>query len=381
MASTFDPFTQNVTFHTADGTPFEVNVQDIDTLLQYCIQICTNYGAQLGASIVLFVILLLLTRPEKRSSSVFILNCTALLSNVARLFCQILYFTSDFVRVYAYFSGDFSRVPTSAYANSVIAVVFYTILVICIEASLVLQVQVICANLGRVYRQILLTLSIVVALIPVGFRMAMMVENAITIMAAESSLPLIWLQSAENITATISICFFCAIFVAKLGFAIRQRRRLGVRDFGPMKVIFVMGCQTLVIPAIFSIIHYIVAVPALSSNVATLVTISLPLSSIWAGVALTKVSSGAGSGSNTGTGSGSSRRNLWTKLSFPVWDSRNTSSTATSSSMPTMNPVSTCYADIGSSKQLKQQATTEEIGITVEHEISVHSLKRESDMV
>ncbi|TPR06841.1 Mis12-Mtw1 family protein [Aspergillus niger] len=287
MAST-DPFAQNVTFHTGDGTPFEVNVQEIDTFLQYCIQICTNYGAQLGASIVLFVILLLLTRPEKRSSSVFILNCAALLSNVGRLFCQILYFTTDFVRVYAYFSGDFSRVPTSAYANSVIAVVFYTILVICIEASLVLQVQVICANLGRVYRQVLLSLSIVVALIPVGFRMAMMVENAIAIMAAESSIPLIWLQSAENITATISICFFCAVFVAKLGFAIRQRRRLGVRDFGPMKVIFIMGCQTLVIPATFSIIHYIAAVPALSSNVATLVTISLPLSSIWAGVALTK---------------------------------------------------------------------------------------------
>ncbi|KAI3005599.1 hypothetical protein CBS147346_4265 [Aspergillus niger] len=378
MAST-DPFAQNITFHTGDGTPFEVNVQEIDTFLQYCIQICTNYGAQLGASIVLFVILLLLTRPEKRSSSVFILNCAALLSNVGRLFCQILYFTTDFVRVYAYFSGDFSRVPTSAYANSVIAVVFYTILVICIEASLVLQVQVICANLGRVYRQVLLSLSIVVALIPVGFRMAMMVENAIAIMAAESSIPLIWLQSAENITATISICFFCAIFVAKLGFAIRQRRRLGVRDFGPMKVILIMGCQTLVIPAIFSIIHYIAAVPALSSNVATLVTISLPLSSIWAGVALTKVSSGAGAGS--GTGSGSSGRNLWNVLSFPVWDSRNTTSTTTSSSTPTVNPVSTCYADNGSSKQCKQQTNTEEIGITVEHEISVQSFKREKDMV
>ncbi|GLA03005.1 hypothetical protein AnigIFM60653_002576 [Aspergillus niger] len=378
MAST-DPFAQNVTFHTGDGTPFEVNVQEIDTFLQYCIQICTNYGAQLGASIVLFVILLLLTRPEKRSSSVFILNCAALLSNVGRLFCQILYFTTDFVRVYAYFSGDFSRVPTSAYANSVIAVVFYTILVICIEASLVLQVQVICANLGRVYRQILLSLSIVVALIPVGFRMAMMVENAIAIMAAESSIPLIWLQSAENITATISICFFSAIFVAKLGFAIRQRRRLGVRDFGPMKVIFIMGCQTLVIPATFSIIHYIAAVPALSSNVATLVTISLPLSSIWAGVALTKVSSGAGTGS--GTGSGSSGRNLWNVLSFPVWDSRNTTSTTTSSSTPTVNPVSTCYADNGSSKQCKQQTNTEEVGITVEHEISVQSSKREKDMV
>lgn len=49
--------------------------------------------------------------------------------------------------------------------------------------------------------------------------------------------------------------------------------------------------------------------------------------------------------------------------------------------MPTMNPVSTCYADNGSSKQLKQQTDTEEIGITVEHEITVQSFKRERDMV
>ncbi|PYI07897.1 hypothetical protein BO78DRAFT_81561 [Aspergillus sclerotiicarbonarius CBS 121057] len=375
MASHFDPFTQNVTMHTADGTPFEVNVQAIDEFLQYCIRICINYSAQLGASIVLLVILLLLTRPEKRRSSVFILNSSALLSNIARLVCQILYFTSDFVRVYPTFAGDYSRVPTSAYANSIIAVVFYTLLVICIEASLVLQVQVICANLGHVYRHILLTFSIVVALIPVGFRMALMVQNAISIMSAESNKLLIWLSSTENIVFTISICFFCAVFVTKLGFAIRQRRRLGVRDFGPMKVIFVMGCQTLVIPAFFSILHYIVTVPELFSNVATLVTISLPLSSIWAGVSLTNTSSAFG----TGFGSDSSRRNLWNKLSFPMWDSRNT--TTNLSSTQTVKQVATCYADNTPSKQTQQPHNAEELGISVEHDISVQSFKRERDMV
>ncbi|PWY86537.1 mating-type alpha-pheromone receptor PreB [Aspergillus sclerotioniger CBS 115572] len=340
MASHFDPFTQNVTMHTANGTPFEVNVQAIDDeLMQYCIRAGINYSAQLGASIVLFVILVLLTRPEKRRSSVFILNSSALLSNVGRLVCQTLYFTSDFVRVYTYFSGDYSHVPTSAYANSVIAVVFYTLLVICIEASLVLQVQVICANLGRLYRHILLAFSTVVALIPIGFRMAMMVENAKSIMGAKSNIPLIWLQSTENIVFTISICFFCAIFVSKLGFAIRQRRRLGMRDFGPMRVIFVMGCQTLVIPAFFSIIHYIVSVPMLSSNVATLVTIFLPLSS--------------GPDKNTS--------NL--------------------SSTPTIKQVATRYTDNIPSRQAQQQHNAEELGIAVEHDISVPSFKRERDMV
>lgn len=84
---------------------------------------------------------------------------------------------------------------------------------------------------------------------------------------------------------------------------------MGLKKFGPLHVIFIMGCQTLVIPglfappspftnliihkiwywfvrdkklAIFSIIQYYSSIPAMSSNVLTLVAIFLPLSSLWA---------------------------------------------------------------------------------------------------
>ena len=117
----------------------------------------------------------------------------------------------------------------------------------------------------------------------------------------------------------------------------------------------------------------------LSSNVATLVTISLPLSSLWAGVTLHKSSSGSGTTSATATGSDSSRRNLWNKLSFPIWDSRNTT---TLSSTPTIKQTATCYADNTPAKQAQQQQhNADELGIAVEHDISVHSYKRERDMV
>ncbi|PYH95916.1 hypothetical protein BO71DRAFT_322127 [Aspergillus ellipticus CBS 707.79] len=369
MPSNFDPFTQNLTFLAATGTPFEVTVTALDEFLQYDVRICINYGAQLGASIVLFVILLLLTRPEKRRSSVFLLNCFALLSNVGRLVCQAVYFTTPFVQIYAIFAGDFSRVPASAYANSIIAEVFITILMLCLEASLVLQVQVICANLRRRYRHALLAVSAAVALIPIGFRMALMVKNCQTIMAAMPSGSLSSLQSDENIAITISICFFCAIFVGKLGYAIQQRRRLGVREFGPMKVIFVMGCQTLVVPAFFSILHYIVEVPQLASNVLTLVTISLPLSSIWAGVTLDNPS-------HSGSGS-SPRRNLCNLLSFSNF--LDTRQTASSSMTASLKPGTTCYTDQTSSKQ--PQRDIQEFGISVEHDISVQSFTREKDIV
>jgi pheromone alpha factor receptor len=262
MASDFDPWTQNVTFYLANGDPFPVPIQDVDDFAQYPVRICINYGAQLGGTVVLLVILLLLTKSEKRRSYVFCLNCLALLLNFARLLCQIIFFTSPFTHPYAYFSGDYSRVPDSAYANSIFSVIFYSVLLTLIEASLVLQVQAVCVNLRRLYRHALLGLSIVVALIPLAFRYWYAVENIKSIIGAVTTQPVNFIESISQISITVSICCFCAVFVTKLAFAIRLRRKLGITDFGPMKVIFIMGCQTMVIPGTFfncslpNLIHY-----------------------------------------------------------------------------------------------------------------------------
>ena len=118
----------------------------------------------------------------------------------------------------------------------------------CVESSLVLQVQVVCSTLGSLYRRLLLGMSVLIALVPLGLRFAYVVEASRYIADAKPSIEIQWLESATNIAITISICFFCVVFVGKLGYAIKQRKRLGVREFGPMKVIFIMGCQTLVIP-------------------------------------------------------------------------------------------------------------------------------------
>lgn len=252
MASDFDPWNQNVIFHTADGSPFEVPIAVLQNFAQYPIRVCINYASQLGASVILLVILLLLTRAEKRTSSVFWLNCLALLLNFARLLCSMIVFTSNFYRVYSYFSGDFSRVTSADYANSVLGVLFTALLQTILEVSLVLQVQVVCSNLRHSWRRSLLGVSIVVAIVPIAFRYWLSVLNIRHILDAASPVQFNWLEKAGNICLTVSICFFCAIFVTKLGFAIRLRRKLGLTEFGPTKAIFIMGCQTMVIPGTFS---------------------------------------------------------------------------------------------------------------------------------
>jgi pheromone alpha factor receptor len=246
--SEFNPFNQTVIIHDRNGDPIEVWLPRADVFVQYCIRICINYSAQLGASIALFVVLVLLTQASKRFSSVYVLNGLALVLNIIRLVCQIIYFTTDFTELYRFFAQDYRGIPAGAYAASVIGVVVVFLVLVCVLSSLVLQVQVVCSTLRIRYRRLLLVTSVLVALVPLGLRLAYVVLISELIVKALPSYRVQWLESATNIALTVNICFFCVIFVAKLGYAIKERMRLGVREFGPMKAIFIMGCQTMFIP-------------------------------------------------------------------------------------------------------------------------------------
>lgn len=250
MSSTapFDPFTQTFTLLLADSTPFNLTIPDLDDFILYNVQICINYGSQLGASLVLLIVLLLLTKPDKRLSPISILNTLGLTINVIRNIIQCLYFTGPFSETYAYFGQDYSRVPKSDYATSIAGAVLTFILLICVEMSLIFQVRVMCVMVRESYRLALFVVSNMIALPALGFRFALCVENAQYIISLTPPTALNWLESASNITTSISICWFCIIFVTKLGFALVERKKLGIGQFGPMQIIFIMGCQTLVIP-------------------------------------------------------------------------------------------------------------------------------------
>ena len=261
-----DPFNQSFTLLLPDGTPFNLTVQDLETYNLYNVRISINYGSQLGASLLLLIVMALLTKPDKRRSPIFVLNSLALAFNFIRSLLQCLYFTSGFNVPYAYFAGDFSRVPSTDYANSVAADIFTLLVLVVLEMSLVMQIYVVCATMKNSHRRGITMICGLVALLAIGFRLALVVENVKSILKAAAFRSWKWLASATNITATISICFFCAMFVAKLAMAMWERRKLGLRQYGPMRIIFIMGCQTLFVPGKDHFIRY------LSSNADNIVS-------------------------------------------------------------------------------------------------------------
>ncbi|KAF2103508.1 hypothetical protein NA57DRAFT_64014 [Rhizodiscina lignyota] len=265
-------------------------MDDLVYYVYYGIRICINIGTQIGASALLLFILLLLSSAGKRRSTVFILNAVALLLNVVRSILGVCYYTGPFYHPYPYFSGDYSDIPTSAFGVSISANIFTLIVLVLVESSLIFQIRVASVTTRKVNRFWIMLVSICVAMVAIGFRFALTVVSARATLALQNTDDINWLPNATNITTTISICFFCAIFLFKLGFAILQRRSLGIHKFGPMQAIFIMGCQTLLIPALFSIFEYVGSDVELASQTLTTCTLFLPLSSMWASATLEQAS-------------------------------------------------------------------------------------------
>ncbi|KAJ8611124.1 hypothetical protein MRB53_038119 [Persea americana] len=276
FSSVDDARHQTIIVYSADGTPNPVPVPAIDDFIYYGIRICINYSSQIGASVMLLVALLLLTRPEKRKTPIFALNAAALFLNTIRSILQCLYFTGSFYDFYIFFTGSQYLVPSSEYATSITGVVFTFFVLLCIEASLTFQTRAVCAAMDEKLRLPAIGLSTIVALTAVAFRFALTIKNCMAITAVEHEErpeKFQWVAAASNYTTLASICFFSLIFVVKLGFAMQQRKKLGIKQFGPMQIFFIMGCQTMITCT---------NVPELGSQVLTVTAIFLPLSAMWA---------------------------------------------------------------------------------------------------
>ncbi|KAI9708206.1 MAG: hypothetical protein M1820_004160 [Bogoriella megaspora] len=293
----FDPFSQAVTLLMTDGTPWNITLPEIQDFISYSAQVSIVWGSQIGATLMVLLILLLSTKAEKRQSPVFITNTVALVLNFIRCVLCSLYCAGPWYNFYAQLTGDFENVPNSQFAISVAGAVFTFLVVVCIEISLITQAYVVCVTATRAQRFWIMVVSMTVALLALGFVCGNMVLNAKSIMSTVIGPYDDMIASASNITLTISICYFCLIFIFKLGYAILERRKLGLKQFGPMQIIVIMSSQTLIVPVIFAGIQYRPnLIPLSYSLVPTIVALFLPLSSLWAAASID--GSNANSGPN-----------------------------------------------------------------------------------
>lgn len=247
LPSTFDPWTQEFTLYGQDGSSFTTSMELLDSYRLYGMRLAINYGTQIGASVILLLVLLLLTTSQKRKSSIFILNALCLVCNTLRCTFSCCFLTGNLLHPYTQLSGDPSRATTRDIAVSVTSNTLTLIVTALVMASLCLQVWVVCVITGRLQRVLIMGTTTVMALVAVGYKLAFIIEsNRATVQL--TSVASGTLGAISYITQAVAILLYSCVFTWKLGYAIVQRRRLKMLQFGPMQIVFIMGCQTMIIP-------------------------------------------------------------------------------------------------------------------------------------
>ena len=242
---------QNVTFVNPDGSTIELNLTEFDWFRMYTARIAINYGTQIGASIILPTVLLLLTRSEKRKSCLFVTNALCLFVNVIRMILCSCFTTSTIWNLFTQLTNNYAQVTERDIATSAATDIFALTLSVLIMISLSLQVWVVCITTVPVQRYIIMSVTGLVACVAVGFRAAFTIINIRETSHRRTIDAYPILVPASAISQAVSICLHSCVFTYKLGHAIMQRRKLKMTQFGPMQVFFTMGCQTMFVPGTF----------------------------------------------------------------------------------------------------------------------------------
>lgn len=237
---------QNITLYAPDGSLIQVDMESVNLYRLHTARVSISYGSQIGASVVLLLVLLLLTRSEKRKSSIFILNALCLVANSLRCIFSACFITGNLMHPYTQLTA-IPRATTTDLAVSIVAAILSFVVTTLVMVSLSLQIWVACVTTSKLQRIFIMGSTTTTALVSVGFRFAFTVASIIaTIHLTDRGIDK--LSAGSYITQAAAILLYSCVFTWKLGCAVVQRRRLKMLQFGPMQIVFIMGCQTMVVP-------------------------------------------------------------------------------------------------------------------------------------
>lgn len=251
MAPGFNPHKQTVNFLAGDGeTPIKVPIHLIDTFNEESVSISVNYGTQLGACVIMLLVLLIMTPSNKFRRPSTILNIIALILCSARMALLASFFSSPFNEFYNYWAADYSSVSSYHFHASVAGNAFSLLLVVAIELALMNQAWTMVSLWPHVARYCLVIISAGVTLLTISWRLAYTVVLSNAVYAAESARPIRWVVQWAIITNAVSICWFCALFNLKLVLHLISNRSIlpSCQSLTPMDVLVMTNGLLMIIP-------------------------------------------------------------------------------------------------------------------------------------
>lgn len=286
----YDLLVQNITIITVEG-PSELSLTNIESFYKYKLLLATFFALRVGCSFVTALMLFLVVK--NRTRPIYILNMTSLFFLFMNSTLYLGYLFSSYSSIASNFTGSYALGTKIETGVSVTCSLFQLLLYTSVLLSLILQVRAVfpqrsasCTTATAVVGAFGLVAFVFNLLFIIG-RVINAVDSSI-VMFSNSHFALI-LPTLSQIFIAATIAVTSIILIGKLLFAIRMRQILGLRQFGPMEIIFIMSTQTLVLPLVLYILNS--AVNSTISNVryasgisslsVLVIVMTLPLSAIW----------------------------------------------------------------------------------------------------
>ncbi|SPJ72086.1 probable pheromone receptor [Fusarium torulosum] len=282
--SAFDPRTQNITFFAADGkTEIHVPIPVIDQVRRRIVNSTINYATQLGACLVMLIVLLVMVPREKFRRPFMILQLLSLFICSVRMILLCVFFISSFTDLYPYYSDDFSHIPRSSYAPAIAGTTMSLCLVISTELMLMSQAWTMVKLWPNFWKYIIAGSSLVVSLMTISIRIAFTVLQNKSNLAVEATWHWLWLSQWTVIMNVVSIAWWCLIFNIKLVWHLISNRGIlpSYKTFTPMEVLIMTNGILMIIPVIFASLEWAHFVDfEVASLTLTSVAVILPLGTL-----------------------------------------------------------------------------------------------------
>ncbi|KAJ4418346.1 pheromone alpha factor receptor [Gnomoniopsis sp. IMI 355080] len=269
----------------AGGVKVPVFLSEIDQNNKTMIIQTIGYGTEIGASVLMLIIILVMTPKTKFWRFSTYLNIAALCNNIIRLILLVIYFESSWVGFYALYSGDDSFVSQTDFNNSIASTVMGIPQNMMIMSALILQAWAMVRFWPQAYKWCIVLVSTALVLLEIGFMVASEAYQIITFHEDEETAYMLimstaWVRYAFLGLEVTCICWFCFLFVAKLATHLWKNRSFlpTTKGLGAMDALVMTNGILMLIPLFFAGLQYAeITVLQLGSMVYTSVLIVLPL--------------------------------------------------------------------------------------------------------
>ncbi|CUS25089.1 LAQU0S26e00782g1_1 [Lachancea quebecensis] len=274
-----------LTFQSSFSNETQVDFGQLQALADTRITQGILFGTRIGTSILTIITLYMVSK--NRRTPIFISNFVSLFFVGLHSALYLGYLTTPFASLTFNMTLFPDLIPRSNLHLFAATNVIQVLLVAAVEASLILQVRIIFhSNTLKPVGRTLVALSTVLATATTVLFLVSAVKSIKSVYADVLAVQETLYFNLATIMLATSVNFMTLLLTVKLVLAIRSRRFLGLKQFDSFHILLIMSFQTMIFPSLLLILSYALngkkGTDTLSTLATLLVTLSLPLSSMWA---------------------------------------------------------------------------------------------------